>query len=200
MVRQSTSGGANWSDHWNGRKGLRTRELIAAEEWDVVILQDHSQSTYDQRDSFMHYGHLLLPLVQDQGAVPLLYATWAKANEPEKLPEISEAYQELGQKTGVWVAPVGEMYKQVALKDPGIELYDADLKHPSPTGTYLAALVLYRTIIGPVADIPYRLSTKDADGEILYMAIVGQEIAQNIKEVIDAWVVTAAVKKLKDPR
>lgn len=197
-ARQSTSSGTTWSDHWHGRKGLDTRALIQSEKWDYVILQNHSKSTYDRRDSFMVYGKKLIQLVRQQGAEPVLYSTWTREDEPKQLAVISAVYQDLGREAGVRVAPVGYLFSAVLQADSSIQLYHSDHRHPSPTGSYLAALVIYRTLIGPVADIPERLLTVDENGDKLYIAIVEEDLANRLKRVVDEYVLPEAIQKLHE--
>jgi hypothetical protein len=43
-VYQSTAGGATLRDHWQGNKGLKTKEILSQNTFDRIIFQD--QSTY----------------------------------------------------------------------------------------------------------------------------------------------------------
>ena len=40
ICKKSTFGGATLGDHWNSRKGLRTREILAKEKFDIVVIQE----------------------------------------------------------------------------------------------------------------------------------------------------------------
>ena len=48
ITRKSVIGGASLSEHWNGGRGLETKQIIAEGEFDVVVLQDFSMSGYSQ--------------------------------------------------------------------------------------------------------------------------------------------------------
>lgn len=47
VTSKSTAGGASLSDHWNGEKGLKTKESISNGKYDIVVLQGHSMETID---------------------------------------------------------------------------------------------------------------------------------------------------------
>ena len=42
ICKKSTFGGSTLGDHWNSRKGLRTREILEKEQFDIVVIQDNS--------------------------------------------------------------------------------------------------------------------------------------------------------------
>ena len=59
--------------------------------------------------------------------------------------------------------PAGEAWRIARARDSRVELYGPDGFHPTPEGTYLAALVLYGTLYAqsPVGS-PGRLSDRDS--------------------------------------
>ena len=42
ICKKSTYGGSTLGDHWNSRKGLRTRQILEEQKFDIVIIQDNS--------------------------------------------------------------------------------------------------------------------------------------------------------------
>jgi len=44
--------------------------------------------------------------------------------------------------------PVGEAWRAAWRRDPDVPLYGPDGFHPTPTATYLAALVIYQQVSG----------------------------------------------------
>ena len=62
---------------------------------------------------------------------------------------LSDAYQRAAEASGAVVAPVGRMFSYVTASDHITRLLNADdCYHPSTSGSYLAACVIYRTITG----------------------------------------------------
>ncbi len=51
ITRKSVIGGARLSEHWHGKRELRTKAIIAEGDFDVVVLQDFSMSGIDFPDS-----------------------------------------------------------------------------------------------------------------------------------------------------
>ncbi len=187
IARQSTAGGTTWKQHWEGDKGLESRKHITEGTWDFVVLQNHSLSTLDNLDQFMEYGGKFINLVKAQGATPILYMTWARAHNPLMQSKISEGYRALGEKHGVEVVPIGEIWEKSRQLRPNLTLYDPDGSHPSTIGTYLTACAFYSFFMEkPATGLPKRIITTDADGEVLYLSIMSEENAEFLQNVVDS--------------
>lgn len=188
VARKSTVGGAFWKEHWEGNRGLKTRDLIINGDWDIVVLQNQSLSTLNNQKDFMEYGKKLINLVKETGAKPLLYITWAREFNPLMQKTITATYKKLAATAGIDYAPVGPDWQKVRQLRPDLQLFDPDGSHPSPIGTYLIASVLYHTITGkPTAPIPERLVIKDKNGEDLYLSIMTKGNADFIQQVVDEY-------------
>ena len=59
---QSTVSGSSLEQHWKGEKGSLTRKKIDENNWDYVVLSDHSLRTIDAPEKFREYGENLLIL------------------------------------------------------------------------------------------------------------------------------------------
>jgi len=183
---QSTIGGANLGQHWRGDRGLRSHEKLASEDWDYVVLQDHSLRSIDHPDSLEHFITLWVSEIKEMGAKPLLYLTWARSYHPQKQEMISSAFHGLGQKLEVDVVPAGEAWFEARRLRPDLQLYDQDGSHPAPLGTYLTALTFYRAITGqPVTGLPPRLISTDKDDERLYLMITATTDASFCQDIVE---------------
>ena len=184
-LRQSTAGGLRLKDHWECNKGLKSRELIAEGNWDLIIIQNHSLSSLQNPDEFMEYGRRFIELAKESGATPVLYMTWHRKFNPLMQQTITRAYQNLATETGISLAPVGEAWSKSVELRPDLELYAEDMSHPSPAGTYLAACVFYNIITGEdPMDLPHRVKTTDKNGEVLYLSIMDEGNADFIQQVV----------------
>ena len=191
---QSTAGGSHWGHHWRGERNLNTIDLIKEGDYDAIVLQNHSMSSFERKDSLMHYGKLFSQLIKSKGASIYLYQTWAREWDPYMQSNITEVYNELGEKINAQVVPVGLAWQKARQLRPDINLYDADGSHPSALGTYLTACVFYGVLTkrSPVG-LPGRLLSKDSNGEKLYINIQSngdvlfcQKVAEEIiNEYID---------------
>ncbi len=140
-------------------------EKIKQGGWDFVILQEQSQLpafAESQLQAEMYpYAQKLSELVRQGSpkAQVVFYMTMAKKNGDQMnskfVPEVATyqgmqdriiaSYTQMAQQNQARLAPVGLVWKKVHMNQPSFALY-ADETHPSPTGTYLAACVLYATI------------------------------------------------------
>jgi hypothetical protein len=59
---------------------------------------------------------------------------------------LASAYTEISSQLGAALAPVGLAWRRARQLDSTIALWDADLSHPTPKGSYLAACVFYAKI------------------------------------------------------
>lgn len=185
ITRQSTVGGSNLEQHWKGEKGTKTRELLEESDWDYVVFNNHSLSAIETPESFMTYGKKFADLVREKGAEPIFMMTWAYESNPLMQPKITEMYQKLTAETNSNYVPAGPIFAEARKWRPDLSLFFDD-KHPSSNGTYLLGLTFYKFFTGkPTADIPKRLTTKDADGEKLYLIFMHQTDADFLQQLVD---------------
>ncbi len=182
---QSTAGGANWLEHWQGEKNLTSRAIISDNDWDIVVLQNHSRSTLDKSEQFFDYGNKFIDLVKTEKAKPILYITWAREFNPLMQETITNGYLKLATEHELDAIPVGPIWEQVRALRPDLELYDPDQSHPSAVGTYLTGLAFTKYLTGKdISEIPNRLISKDYKGEKLYLHILPPNDADFLKEVV----------------
>jgi len=196
---QSTAGGANWSQHWRGEKRLKTKSIIADENFDIVVLQNHSLATIERADSMMLYGQKFSDLITKNGAEVYLYMTWSREWDPFMIETIAKKYAELGRKINATVVPVGLAWQKARESRPDFPLYFDDGSHQSALGTYLTACVFYKSITNDSSvGIPNRLIGADENGEKVYFNILTKEDALFCQKVADATVSAWNAKTLSE--
>jgi hypothetical protein len=133
---------------------------------DYVVLQEHSDwfDTRDGRQDASSSAGGWTRAVRSLGEKPVYFEVWAEgrgsplywgrkdaAGGPTPLGEAmaaKDSTEQLATKFGMPYAPVGDAFEEVA-ETPGTpDLYKLDRHHPSPAGSYLAALVFYRFFTG----------------------------------------------------
>lgn len=183
-TRQSTSGGTHWGHHWRGERNLKTQNIIQTGNFDAVVLQNHSMSTFNRVDSMAHFGQLLGDLAKNKGANLYLYMTWAREWNPLMQKTITEEYTKLAKTLNAQIVPVGSAWEFARQLRPNFQLYDEDGSHPSALGTYLSACVFYGVLTGesPVG-LSNRLTAIDGDGEKIYLTIQSKESALFCQEI-----------------
>ena len=148
-VVHHTRGGARLSEHLNpGTKlGAATQAALAQETWNYVVLQEMSHGPITAPKSFFSSVERLCGQIRANGAVPILFATWAYQRGGAKLTDkgwdydemartLSEAYHKAAQENNALIADVGRLFYEWS--DPQ-DLYAADGVHPSGQGARIAA-------------------------------------------------------------
>ena len=182
---QSTVSGSSLEQHWKGEKGSQTRKKIDENNWDYVVLSDHSLRTIDAPEKFREYGKKFIDLVRSKDAEPILMITWSYKNSISMQKTISEEYIKLAKDFNVKFFPVGLIWDAIRKDNSNIDLY-FDNKHPSSVGSYLIALIITKTLTGKsLKNIPKRLYKIDEKGEKFYLSFVSSSNSKYLKEFVD---------------
>lgn len=70
----------------------------------------------------------------------------SRRDKPEMTGSLGEQYTLAGNANDALVIPAGLAFAKALVKRPDIELYEADKRHPSLAGTYLAACTVYAAL------------------------------------------------------
>ena len=144
-------------DHWND--GLAVRSIDAG-GWNFVILQQGPSSLDASRANLVDYAARFGVRIRASGATPALYAVWPEPSRFGAFDRVSESYRLAAVAAKGVLMPVGEAWRAAWRHDSTLTFYSADGLHPSPLGTYAAALVIYRRAAGRTAvGLPARLRT-----------------------------------------
>jgi hypothetical protein len=90
----------------------------------------------------------LAPHIRAAGARAALFLPWPPQGSPKSLEFASQSTVLAARAVGGIVVPVGTAWNNALNADPGAPLYSGDGYHPAPTGTLLAALVIYDRLFG----------------------------------------------------
>ncbi|MCH9694186.1 MAG: hypothetical protein K0U72_06725 [Gammaproteobacteria bacterium] len=142
-ARSKTISGGRLPEH---RGGIPV--VVAADDWDVVVLQGHSLGPIGEttaaefRDAARDYA----AIIREHGGRPAFFMTWAYTGKPEMTAQLDTAYTAVGRELDAEVVPVGLAFETVTSERPDIALRTADAKHPTLAGTYLAACTFFATL------------------------------------------------------
>lgn len=126
-------------DHWNlGRASKK----IAEGGWDVVIMQQGPSAT-EGRPSLLEYSRRFAEQIRDIGAKPGLFMVWPSTARSFDFDGVSESYRMAADSVDGLLFPAGEAWRAAWRRAPSTRLYGSDGFHPSPEGSYLAALVMF---------------------------------------------------------
>jgi hypothetical protein len=131
-------------DHWD--EGT-ARAAIASQRWSVVAMQQGPSAT-EGRPSLLEFTDRFAPLIQKAGAKTALYMVWPSRARSFDFDGVSESYRMAADRVQGLLLPAGDAWRAAWRMDPTLPLYGPDGFHPSPTGSYLAALVMFERITG----------------------------------------------------
>lgn len=126
-------------DHWNVGS---TRAAVRDGHFDYVIMQQGPSSLPENRDSLRIWTALWDPEIRAAGGRPGLYAVWPDRSRLFAFGDVSESYRLAAEDVGGLFFPVGDTWLETWELDPNAPLYGRDQFHPTPTGTYVAAVVI----------------------------------------------------------
>jgi hypothetical protein len=190
-IKSSTPGGQTFKQHLT----VQPKSLAAIDEgqWDVVILQGQSQEpalaevSPAIRADFVDSAAALCQRIRAKSpqARIVFYETWARhadywtAKGKDFNPGVGKDPAEMQARLRLWygnvakanqalLAPVGDAWERNYQSKEPFRLHVADNSHPDFKGTYIAALVMYRTIYQPKdVAVAYRGKLSEAEAKAL---------------------------------
>ncbi len=149
-----TPGGKTLAYHLGNKK---TQTLIKSGEFEVVVLQDQSQTPALFPKQFLEAAKGLNELVTANKGAIVFYQTWGRRDgDPRNnykdftamQKALTKSYVNAGKSLNAKVAPVGDAWQIIHDTDPDLftKLYRGDGSHPSQHGAYLAAITIFATI------------------------------------------------------
>ena len=118
--------------------------------FDAAIMMDCSQCPIHPKlkSVFTDYAKRDADIVRAKGTTPIFFMSWAYADKPEMTAQLAEAYTIAGKANNALVIPAGLAFARSVGKQPELNLYAPDKRHPSLAGTYLAACVVFAALTG----------------------------------------------------
>lgn len=151
-----TRGGARLAEQINPatKLGNKTLKALHDEKWDYVIVQEMSNGPITSKEKYKTNLSKLCGLIRKNGAIPVLFATWAYENNGKQLKKfgmeyedmicsMKETFRETAKRTGCLLADVTTAFEQQA---ETVKLYAPDGSHPSEAGSKLAARTIAKVI------------------------------------------------------
>ena len=149
-------GGAFLHEH---RFNPQVVDAIQSGDYDTVVFQEQSVApsvlAFAQENT-LPAAETLDTIADNSGVRVIWFQTWGRANgfpsEGHNSYEsmqaaINDTYDTIATRNGGTVARVGETWSR-ARETSGTSLYSPDGSHPSPAGSYLAAIEITESIIG----------------------------------------------------
>jgi hypothetical protein len=118
--------------------------------FDVAVMMDCSQCPIHPqlKPIFTEFTKKDSDIVRAHGARPVFFRSWAYADKPEMTAQLAEAYTIAGNENNALVIPAGLAFAKAIARQPELNLYAVDKRHPSLAGTYLASCVVFAALTG----------------------------------------------------
>jgi hypothetical protein len=140
-------------EHWNEQ---HARQVIAR-GWDIVVLQQGPSALPESRRLLINYTRRFDAEIKKAGARTALFMVWPSRDRRGDFGGVSLSYAAAAKEVKGLLLPAGDAWRAAWAANAGLALYGPDGFHPSPTGTYLSALVIYEQIFGappPAEPVP----------------------------------------------
>ncbi len=124
------------------------QDVIAGANWKHLVLQQGPTTLPICRDTLVLAVRAINQLGTAIGASSIVMMSWPSVNRLFDLPKVHESAQMAAVTANTKFAPAGDAWQVASQTDPSLDFYGPDGYHPSPLGTYLAALVLFEQITG----------------------------------------------------
>jgi hypothetical protein len=140
---------------------------IAEGGWDFVVLQQGPSGLPESRTALIASTRQFAALCKPVGARVALYGVWPAYDRPTAFDSVTASYAAAAAAVGGRLLPAGRAWQLAWQRDSALPLYGPDGFHPSPSGSYLAALVIYQGLTGrPAVGLPASLTVNGAQVNI----------------------------------
>ncbi|PAP76596.1 hypothetical protein [Rubrivirga marina] len=131
-------------DHWylGG-----AREAIASGDWDVVVMQQGPSSVPQNQVHLATWVGHFADLAETHGVRPAVLMVWPPEGDEARVEAVVTAYATAAREADAALFPAGAAWR-LARAEGTADPYGLDRFHPSPAGTYLAAL----TVVGGLTE------------------------------------------------
>ena len=131
-------------DHWND--GVAAKE-IKSKTYDFVVVQQGPSSQTEGRLMLLNDGLRFANLCKENQTQLAFYMVWPAKARSFDFPGVVESYTMVADSTKSILCPAGSAWLRVWQTFPQFRLYGADEFHPNTSGSFLAALVIYGSLM-----------------------------------------------------
>jgi hypothetical protein len=121
---------------------------IARGGWSFVVLQQGPSALPESRVQLRASVETFDRAVRRAGARTAVYMVWPSMTRSGDCDRVSESYAIAAGDVGGVFLPAGDAWRAAWRRDATLAFYGSDGFHPTPLGTYLAALVVYQQMSG----------------------------------------------------
>jgi hypothetical protein len=144
-TRTVAVGGYSLQDHWEQGDA---RKILANGRWTTVVLQQGPSTQPDSEVLLRDYVRRFDRAARQVGAATAVFMAWPPRAGPGTFSDSSRSYRHANDDIHGLLLPVGDAYRVALEHDPAFPVLGSDGFHPTPLGSYLAALVIHRGLSG----------------------------------------------------
>jgi len=133
-------------DHLTNNSGAEA--AIRRGGWDVVVLQQGPTTLPINRDSLVLWTRMFDSIIRPTGARTALFMVWPAGPSAQGFNAVRLSYQDAATAVHGVFLPAGAAWQIALQQDSTLALYGPDNFHPSPLGSYLAAITIYEKLTG----------------------------------------------------
>ena len=154
-------------EHWNEKAA---RQAIGR-GWDFVILQQGPSALPESRVLLVNYTKRFNDEISRTGARTALYMVWPSQARRGDFAGVSQSYAAAAKAVNGLLLPAGDAWRAAWAIDPKLALYGPDGFHPSPMGSYLAALMIHARLFNETPPAQPVLGNAVAQAAVLQRAV-----------------------------
>ncbi len=141
-------GGFALEDHWAVQS---THDAVDGGGYDVVVMQQGPSALPDSQANLLEWTQRWAEEMRAHGARPAMYTVWPESYRASyAFGDVIASYRNAATAAGATHCPAGLAWLIAMKRDKRLKLYGGDGFHPTPLGTYLAAIVIYGSLTGSV--------------------------------------------------
>ena len=140
----------------DGEYGHQIKRLLSDKVFDCIVLQEQSVYPIINKELFLKCVSDFTVLIRDNGAKPVLYETWGRADGNETLAKLGlthdemqdklrEAYETAANENDAILVYAGDRFHEAYRA--GADVFDPDGSHPSLFGSQIIAKEFCRILI-----------------------------------------------------
>lgn len=168
-------------DHWY--RGVQ-REILEAEA-DIVVMQQGPSSLPQNQIHLAAWADTLATAIRQAGGEPALFMVWPEVTRTSAFDAVYQAYQGAATAVGGLFIPAGQAWLESWSQDPSLPFYGPDGFHPSPLGSQVAALTIYRVLFdADVSELPARMDPTSPGLPVVDLGSDAQTILQGVEEAV----------------
>jgi hypothetical protein len=130
-------------DHWQHGDA---RKAIAKGGWSVVVLQQGPSALPESQVLLRDFTTRFDGDIRRAGARTALLMVWPSLARKQDFDGVSRSYAAAAADVGGLLFPAGDAWRAAWAHDATLALYGPDGFHPSPMGSYLAALTIVQKV------------------------------------------------------